>query len=202
MAELGRNRAGLRGAIARAAVVVLTVVVSALTSPVAVAEEASVPLAIQAQLLAKVAGYDRNLPARAQGTVRVLLVTRKDDTASARAAAQVAATLRDVPTIAGMPHVEESLVFTSGPALAAECRARRASVVYLMPGLGSEVGAVGAALAGADVLSATASSGVRGSVLGFDLVSGRPVLVVDLGQARRQNVALKPEVLKLARVVE
>lgn len=202
MAGPGRNSAGVRASLARAAVVLLTLVVSALTTPAADAEEAAVPLAIQAQLLAKVAGYDRNLPARAQGTVRVLLVTKKDDTASARAAAQVAATLRDLPTIAGMPHEEETVAFTTGAALAGECRARRAAIVYVMPGLASEVGGVGAALAGVDVLSASASSGTRGAVLGFDLVSGRPVLVVDLGQARRQNVALKPEVLKLARVVE
>ena len=41
-----------------------------------------------------------------------------------------------------------------------------------------------------------------GIVLGFDVVSGRPKLLVHLTQAKRQNVALRAEALKLMRVFE
>jgi hypothetical protein len=41
-----------------------------------------------------------------------------------------------------------------------------------------------------------------GIVLGFDLVSGRPKLVVNLSQARRQHVDFRAEVLKLMKVYE
>jgi hypothetical protein len=38
-------------------------------------------------------------------------------------------------------------------------------------------------------------------VLGFELVSGRPKLVIDLAQAKRQNVLFRAEALKLMRIV-
>jgi len=42
----------------------------------------------------------------------------------------------------------------------------------------------------------------RGIVLGFDLVGGKPKMLVNLGQARKQHVAFMAEVLKLAKVFE
>jgi hypothetical protein len=41
-----------------------------------------------------------------------------------------------------------------------------------------------------------------GIVLGFDVVSGRPKLLVNLTQAKRQNVSLRAEALKLMKVYE
>ena len=41
-----------------------------------------------------------------------------------------------------------------------------------------------------------------GIVLGFDLVSGKPKLLVNLTQARRQHVDLSSSVLKLAEITE
>ena len=37
---------------------------------------------------------------------------------------------------------------------------------------------------------------------GVDLVSGKPKIVIELAQAKRQDVAFKAELLKLARVIE
>ena len=64
--------------------------------------------------------------------------------------------------------------------------------------------AIAAALAGLDVLSvaAVASDVPRGIVLGFEVASGKPKLVIHLTCARRQNVAFKPGLLRLARVIE
>ena len=42
----------------------------------------------------------------------------------------------------------------------------------------------------------------KGIVLGFDLVSGKPKIVVHLGQAKKQEVSFKAEFLKLAKVLE
>jgi len=42
----------------------------------------------------------------------------------------------------------------------------------------------------------------EGIVLGFDLVSGRPKILVHLEQARKQNVVLTAQLLKLAVIVE
>ncbi|MBL8608451.1 MAG: DUF4154 domain-containing protein [Myxococcales bacterium] len=203
MASLRAVARRFLGSCGRSSAGALAVAVTLLTDPTARAEDAAVPPTMQAQLLAKVAGYDRNLPARAQGTVRVLVVVKRDDAPSARAAAQVTATLKELPTIAALPHVEETLTYTSAADLAGACRNKRASIVYLTPSLAGESAAIGAALRGGDVLSfAAAAESSRSAVVGFDLVSGRPQLVVNVTQARHQNVALKPELLKLAKVIE
>jgi hypothetical protein len=60
------------------------------------------------------------------------------------------------------------------------------------------------ALVGVDVLTAGATrSFVReGIVVGFDLVGGKPKLLVHLGQARKQNVKLTARFLNLVEVVD
>ncbi|HVY48094.1 MAG TPA: YfiR/HmsC family protein [Minicystis sp.] len=170
-----------------------------------VADEVAVPVPLQMQLLAKVAGYDRNLPARAGDRVHVLVVTRPGNVESARVAAQAESALADVESIGGLPHDQTTSAYADAPALARLVRARRISIVYLTPGFGdADVEAIAAALSGGDVLSASAVAATvpHGVVLGFDLVSGKPKLLVHLGQARRQHVDLSAEVLKLMRVVD
>jgi hypothetical protein len=192
-----RTRRGLVG------LTVLVLAVVLLTAP-ALAQEPAVPLAVQAQLVAKVAAYDRNLLPRAPGAIHILLIARGDDDLSVRAAAQVKSALGDIPTIAGVAHDEEIVAWRPVEQLVQLVRDRKAGVVFVMPGLDEQLPALGKALDGVDVLSVGASgdSARRGMVLAFDLVSGRPTITVNMTQARRQNVALKPELLKLAKVVE
>ncbi len=155
-------------------------------------------------LLAKVAGYDKNLPARAGDRVHVLIVTKNGSDESSRVASQADKALGDQDTIGGLPHDRATAAFSDAAALARLCRSRRIAIVYLTPGFSDgEVTAIAAAFSGADILSASAvaSHVPLGIVLGFDLVSGKPKLLVHLGQAKRQHVDLSAEVLKLMKVV-
>ena len=168
------------------------------------AEEVAVPTALQAELLAKVAGYDKNLPARAGEKVHVLIVTKPGDDESTRIAAQMERSLRDRAEIGGLAHDETTVTYSDSAALAQVVRSRKIAIVYLTPGLRDEVGAIAKALAGVNVLSVGAHADYvpKGAVLGFDLVSGKPKLTVNLPQAKRQDVAFRAEVLKLMRVYE
>jgi hypothetical protein len=76
--------------------------------------------------------------------------------------------------------------------------------VYVTPGLADDVDAIAEGLTGVDVLtvSAVALHVAKGIVLGFELVSGKVKLDVNLAQARRQSVAFSAELLQFARVVE
>lgn len=185
--------------------VALASLLLAITVPSGVsAEEVVVPVGLQAELLTKVAAYDKNLIARAGDKVHVLILTRAADADSSRAAAQMQTSLASIASIAGLPHDEVVTTFTGGAQLAALIRDRHIAILYVAPGLGPDVEAIRAALDGADVLSASAVPEYvpRGIVLGFDLVSGKPKLLVQLTQARRQHVALKAEVLKIMKVYE
>jgi hypothetical protein len=166
------------------------------------AEDVPVPINLQAELLFMIAAHDRNLPARAGAEVRTLILVKASDD-SARAAAQFRATAAAKPKVAGLPHAAETMTFTTAAAVAEACRSRGIAVLYLAPGFtAAEATAVGQALEGGNVLSASASPALvrKGVVLGFDLVSGRAKLLVDLTQAARQKVSFGADVLGLMAV--
>ncbi len=163
-----------------------------------------VPLDRQAELLARVAAYDRNMAARAGDRVRVLLVTNESDPESVGLVKRMEATLRSLPDIAGMAHEERMAPFTSGAELAGQCRSQHIAIVYVGSGLADKVRAIRSALDGGDVLTVAAVPEYveAGIVLGFDLLSGKPKILVHLSQARRQHVELRADLLKLAKVFE
>jgi pyruvate-formate lyase-activating enzyme len=168
----------------------------------AAAEDVPVPAELQAELLFMIAGRDKNLAARAGDTVRTLIVTKPGE-ASSRAAAQLKAAAGRKEKIAGLAHEETTLAYSGAAALAEACKARKISVLYLTPGFTpEEAAAIGQALESGDVLSVSAAPALvrKGVVLGFDLVSGRAKLLVDLTRAAKQHVAFPPEVLGLMAV--
>jgi hypothetical protein len=168
------------------------------------AELVSVPLERQAELLARVAAYDRNMSARAAGRVQVLILANQMAPESIGVAKRMEAALKSIPDIAGLSHDERVVLFSSAADLARQCRSQHIAIVYLGSGFANDVPAIREALDGVDVLTVAAVPDYveLGVVLGFDVVSGRPKLLVHLAQARRQHVDLRAELLKLARVFE
>jgi hypothetical protein len=168
------------------------------------AEEVAVPPRLQAELLARVAAYDKSFARRAGDAARVLLVARASDNESTRTIAQLKTALGEIDRVGDLPHEETIVTYEGAPGIAAACRARRASIVVFGPGFSRDVEEIRAALDGVDVLSVSAVAEYvpRGIVLGFDLVSSRPKLLVNLTQARRQGIAFRADVLKIMRVYE
>jgi hypothetical protein len=183
---------------------VLACAVVLLAPATSLGDEVAVPVALQAELVAKVASYDKNLAARAGDKVHVLIVVNAKSDASNSFAKHMTSALGGVDKIGGLPHDETTAPFGGAKALADACRAKRIAIVYLAPGLADEVPAIRSALDGVNVLSVAADAAEvqKGIVLGFDLVSGKPKIVVHLGQAKKQDVAFKAELLKLAKVQE
>jgi len=167
-------------------------------------DDVAVPVNLQAELVAKVAAYDKNLATRAGDRVHVLIVVKPKDDEATRFAKHLESALGGIDRIGGLPHDEAVVPYSNARALADACRAKKAAIVYLAPGLGEEIAQIRGALEGVSVLSVSAVGGdvAKGVVLGFDLVSGKPKIVVHLGQAKKQDVQFKAELLKLARVIE
>jgi hypothetical protein len=168
------------------------------------AEDVEVPTSLQAELLAKVAEYDRNFQARAQGRALVLLVVKPGSADSARVAAQMETSFSRIDHIAGLPHDEEIVSYAGAIELAATCRSRHVAVVFFGPGFRDDVEAIRRALEGVDVLSAAGVADYvpLGIVFGSEVVSGRPRLLIHLTQARLQNVDIRAEALKLMKVFQ
>jgi hypothetical protein len=183
---------------------IASVLLSSLLVPSALAEEIAVPVRAQVELLAKVASYDRNFRARSGPEAKVLILVQRGNAESLREGGLLMDEIAQVSTIGGLPARPTIVHFTTPQALAEVVRDRRAAIVFLSTGLSEQTAAIGAALSGVDVLSAglTAAYAQAGVVLAFELQSGRPKIVINLAQARKQNVVFSPELLKLARVIQ
>jgi hypothetical protein len=168
------------------------------------ADDVAVPVPLQMELLLKVAGYDRNLPARARGMVRLMILTKRDDSLSRNVGEQAARALSG-KDVKGMPTEIVTQTFSDGNALAERVRAGRVSILYAAPGFGPrELLTIARSLSGLSVLSSGALAHFvdTGVALGFDLVGGKPKLLVNVRRAREQGVDLSSQVLKLAKVIE
>lgn len=198
----GAARGRLRLPFAHRAFFLLTVVAALLCTQSGSAQGGGVPAELQAGLLAKLASYDRNFKSRARGKVRILLVVKPGVAKSRLAAATMASALRDVDQVGGLPHDQVFVKYEGAGALAKQVKKDRAAVVYITPGFDDELGALQSALGGLDVLSVSAVPKYvrKGAVLGFELSSGKPKILLNLPQAKRQNVRFKPSVLKLMKV--
>jgi hypothetical protein len=166
------------------------------------AQSMSVPTDAQAELLAKLAGFDRNFATRAGSRALIFLVEMPGSAESARAALEMKAALSRIPKVGDLPHEERLVTFTNASALADLVRTQKAAIVYFGPGFQKEVPAIREAFSAISVLTVGAMSDYvpSGIVLGFDLVSGRPKLLIHIVQARRQSVAFPASVLNLMKV--
>jgi hypothetical protein len=159
---------------------------------------------VQATLIAKVAGFDRSFSSRAGKRALVLIVQAKDDSESARDAISIKAALSELPTVGDLPHEEQMVEYSNAPGIADMVRTRHAAIVYFSSGLSDHVPAIKKEFSSLNVLTVGAVPGdvPGGVVLGVDLVSGRPKLLINLTQARKQNVSLPASVLKLMQVYQ
>jgi hypothetical protein len=198
MASCGPRRPAI------AASVLAIVGVALLTAPGSLADDVALPVAKQMELLAKVADYDRNFHERAGTRARVVILEKAGDGDSVRTAIQMQAALSHIDAVAGLPHDDAIETYGGPAALAEECRSKHVAIIIVGPGFRDDVDAIRTALDGVDVLtvSAVADYVPRGIVLGFDLVGGRPKMLVQLTQAKRQHVTFVTDVLRLMQVYQ
>lgn len=197
------SAAAWKGRVAAWATALLVAV--ALKPAGALGDDLAVPIPLQASLLVKVASYERNISDRQGEMLTILAVLKEGNSESRQAATQLKRALADEKMIAGRPHRFEEVTYQDSFSLAKEIQRSEAHIVYLTPGFSnSEIRAIAQAFASIPVLSvgALASYVPAGAVLGIDLVSGKPKLVVNLPQAKKQEVKFDAGLLKLARVIE
>lgn len=161
------------------------------------------PVSRQAKLISKLASYDRNFKARAGDVARILVVYKEGDVDSERTAQLMLAELGRRSKVGGLPHTEEREPFRNAGWLDGRVVEGGLAIVYLCPGLESDMEDIADALTNRDVMTIGARGGYaeRRSVVAFDLVSGKPKLIVHLPQAKRQHVNFSARLLKLAEVI-
>ena len=167
------------------------------------ADAVVVPVSLQAELVGKIVPYDRSPPVLAGDRLVVLILVRAGSADSERAAAQMEDALGLQPEIGGYAHASERVTFTTPADVARAVKVHQAGVLYVTPGLSGAAPAIAASLDDVDVLSVAAVPGdvASGIVVGFDVDSGRPKILVNLVHAKRQHVDFQAAFLKLTRVV-
>lgn len=171
-----------------------------LWASLAVADAVPVPASVQATLTAKLLAYDRGLPNRAGDVVRILVLVDPSEGQSQKIANEFGGAMKGKATIGSLPIEVVTANFNGANAVAARIKKERMSAVYLSSGLAKSAEAVATALKGVDVMTVAAepSAVIRGIAVGFDLLSGQPKILVNLNQAKLQNVQLPASVLSLA----
>jgi hypothetical protein len=166
------------------------------------AQASAVPADIQAELIAKLETYDRTFATRAGPVAHVLIVVRPGNSKSELSAADTRAALARVERLGGLAHQESLVPFSDAEALAERCRSEHAAVVYFTPGFEDDLEAIRAALSSVSVLTvgSTADYVPHGVVLGFELESGKPKIVINLEQAKLQGVSFPADLLRLMKV--
>ena len=181
----------------------LAVACASLLAPLRARAETTVPLDLQVELLLKVVRFERGFARRSELGVTVLLVTRHGDPASERAAAQLTRGLRDARQIAGRPVRIIAHLYTSAAALKSATAGEGAQLVYLTPGLDADVADIASAMVGVPAITVSTDGDQvdRGIILGFALVSARPKIALNVGQAKRQGLDFNSDLFRLARVI-
>jgi hypothetical protein len=202
--EAPRPRFGgppLARAIPRLAALFLLVVT--LRAATASADEVSVPIELQVALLDRVLRYEATF-ASETAPVQILVVTRAGSPESTRVTAQLVAELMRAGRLGGRALRAAPITYSNATSLRSEVSASHARIIYLSAGLADVVGAIRSAEAGTGVITVSAVGAYvdHGALIGFELRSSRPRIVINLGESRSQGFRFDPRFLRLARVVE
>ncbi len=167
------------------------------------AEEISVPIALQVELLGRLLWYERGLQRSQDKAVAVLVVVRAASKESARGAGQIEAQLARAKNLGGKTLSFRRVVYESPEQLKKAVLEQRSYLLYFAPGCEDVVAAVALALRGVRVLTVSSLAGdvSRGAVLGFELSSSKPGIALNLSRARGQHMDFSAQLLRIARVV-
>ncbi len=167
------------------------------------AEEPTIPLDLQAQLSAKITEYVQSPTLDGDHLPLGILVNARD-AESMRAGAELRAAFARVSASGRRTFDAEIIPWASASSLVDELARRKIAILFLTPGLSSELDAIVGALAHRQVLTIAAVDAyvARGAILGYELSSGHPRMILNLRQARSQDVVLRAALMKLVRIVE
>jgi hypothetical protein len=159
------------------------------------------PATLQARLLSNALGYVRNLAAQSSGPTKVAILSQGPGDSPSREARALAAALKnDTGALSSV-----FISFREGPELAKALTDAGPTVVYLAPDLDEQ--AIRAALEACSHLHVLTTTGqsthVRwGVVMGFIIQEGSPKILINLAQAKKQNLDISSKLLALAVIVD
>ena len=166
-----------------------------------------IPASTQTSILLKVLSYDRKLPARVSGVVKIALVFRPGDPASEATRQNVGAAF-DLASahfnVAGLTVKTFAVAYTTIAKLEADLVQEKTTAVYLCDGLTDEVRSIvkltqAHSIVSFGVTDAYVKAGVSVAVAKR---GSRPAIVINLKASRAEGADLDSNLLRLAEIVE
>jgi hypothetical protein len=181
----------------------LLVVAAFLAAPPGRADELTVPIGLQVDLLDRIVRFERSYASRAGAPALVVVVAKGDEAASVRAAALASAAIGQLGNLGARRASVVIMTFSSPGAL--RSASPEADIVYLMPGFSrADMQSIAAIYIDSKVLTVGTTNGdaENGAALGFELEGSKPRIIVNLRQARAQRLDFSAQLLRLARVIQ
>jgi hypothetical protein len=168
------------------------------------ADTPTVPLQLQVELCNKIIEYVQEPALLSLDRIRIGIVVKNGSPESMRAGAELKAAFDRAVIANGHAHEQSIIEWSNAKALAERARSGNLTVLYFTPGLDAEIGPSAAALVGQRIVTVGAVDSFvpSGVVLGFELISGHPKMILNLRQAKRQEVVLRAAIIRLMRTVE
>lgn len=170
----------------------------------ALAAEPEVPIRLQVSLLDRVIPYDRNFAAvRVHGQVVVAIVVDAASADSTRVGTLLQSELSSLATLGGHALSVARIALASPQVLVEDCKRLKAGVAYFTPGVREPIAKLAASLVGLRVLTAGTmpEHAAEGAVLCSAVRSGKPRVLINLTQAKLQEVDFRADFLRMAEVV-
>jgi hypothetical protein len=170
----------------------------------AIAEEPSIPLDLQAQLSAKITEYVETPPLGGADQLPIGVLVNARDADSMRAGVELRAAFARAGGSGRRTFDAQIIQWASASALVDEIARRKLGIIYLTPGLSADLATIVGALARRRVLTIAAVDTyvAGGAILGYELSSGHPRMILNLRQAKSQEVVLRAALMKLVRIIE
>lgn len=169
------------------------------------AADATVPVAFQATIVVKALAYDRALRDRAGDDLLVAVLFKESDRADAKLASEVRDAFGSLQTpVQGLPLKVASRPYRDAAALAEWIAADKIDLLYITPGLSSDLPAIKGVTAKAKVVTVSAARGLVEGGLAMGVVIGpdaRPRVLVNLPVAESAGMKLDSKLLQLAEVI-
>jgi hypothetical protein len=167
------------------------------------AQDTNVPIALQVELLARLLWYERGLQKTASKELVALVIERRGDANSKHTAAQLSAQLDRIKVLGGKAVNHTRVTYETAEQIGRIVEQRRPYLVYLSDGLRGVAKEL-VRLQPGRVLLTVSTDGYDASdsvVLGFELESSKPRIVLNLKHARAQKLDFSAQVLRVVRVV-
>lgn len=165
-----------------------------------------VPADVQAALFAKIATFDRALPALAKREIAIGVLYQRRVRASLEFQEDFVRALAAIPgqRIANMPFRTIAIDWDGTEDIGALLDREPIQILYVTPLRAVSIEQIAAAAKSRGVRTWTAVPDYveRGLALGIGLRGDRPLILVNLPQARAEGCDLSSQLLKLARVIQ